>query len=169
MDVSKPSDLAVLTGGYFGRGMAKPSATCDGHQKKRGIAKRECSPGRVEGPPVYVYAQNMFVCVCSQSTIPVTKCGIGVMCHCHPQGLLLKFEISYFCKRQMLKFIIWQLLVAISAFYPHHYQYVGFLKAKLGCFGYCRSKPCLPFLVIQCACSFVRGLYLQYAQLMKIF
>lgn len=31
MDVSKPSDPAVLTGGYFERGMAKPSATCDGH------------------------------------------------------------------------------------------------------------------------------------------
>lgn len=37
MDVSKPPDLAVLTGGYFGRGMAKPSA-CDSHQKKRGSA-----------------------------------------------------------------------------------------------------------------------------------
>ena len=35
MDVSKPSDLAVLTGCYFRRGMAKPSATRNGHRKKR--------------------------------------------------------------------------------------------------------------------------------------
>lgn len=39
MDVSKPSDLAVLTGGYFGRGMAKPSATRDGHRKKEGLLR----------------------------------------------------------------------------------------------------------------------------------
>lgn len=42
MDVSKPSDLAVLTGGYFRIGMAKPSATRNGHRKKKkkGIARR---------------------------------------------------------------------------------------------------------------------------------
>lgn len=43
--------------------------------------------------------------------------------------------------RQTL-FILWQLLVVCSAFHPHHYQHLAFIKAKIGCFAYCGSKFC---------------------------
>ena len=74
----------------------RPSEKKRKKKKKQGIAKRECLPKRVEGPPVYGCVENMSVCVCvcSQPTIPATKCGIGVMCRWWPQGSLLKSEIS---------------------------------------------------------------------------
>lgn len=121
MDVSKPSDLAVLTGGYSGRGMAKPSATRDGRQRKkkiyRGVAKRERSP-------------SVYVCVCSQPTIAVTKCGAGVMRLCRLWVLLLKLEIAYSCKTQTDAEVLWQPLVVSSAFPPHRYRHLASINQK---------------------------------------
>lgn len=167
MDVSKPSDLAVLTGGYFGRGMAKPSATCDGHQRKkeeslRGWGGGGYLPGRAEGPLVYVYFRMcVYVCVPSQPH-QCPSVMSGVMCHCHPQGLTLTFEISNFCKRQRLEFS------RSRDYLPTLFQRLFKGNRVLLVFFFKLQKTTLhSFLVFPCACTFAQGLHLKYTQLMN--
>ena len=67
MDVSKPSDLAVLTGGYFERGMAKPSAPRNRRWKyKRGNCNMEsASTARWMSGWKEQWGSSFFLCVCA--------------------------------------------------------------------------------------------------------
>ena len=153
MDVSKPSDLAVLTGGYFGSGMAKPSATHDGHRKKKEKKKktRDCKEGvfakESRGSScVWVCGKHVCLCVCvrnqpyQRQSVVLGSCVAG-----DPRDRCWNQRFHSLAKlRRTLKFILWQLLVVSSAFPPHHDRHLGFITAKIshlcGCF--CCSNSC---------------------------
>lgn len=151
IDVSKPSDLAVLTGGYFRIGMAKPSATHDGHRKKKKEGSLRGCAGWVSWWKGSRGSSRVCVRVCSQPTIPVTKCSVGVMCCCRNCCWNWRF-LSLAKPRQTLEFILWQLFVVSSAFHPHHSQHHGFVKV----FYSLQIKTAHFFSQCQCACWFAQ-------------
>ncbi len=148
MDVSKPSDLAVLTGGYFRTGMAKPSATGNGHWKKTLEKIERLQRGRAcRGEWRILLCMcvcNMFICVwvCSQPyNWPSGVLGSHVA-DGH-RDCCWNWRFHTLAKpRRRLKFFLWQLAVVSLAFHPHHYQHLAFIKTKICCFlAHHRSKP----------------------------
>lgn len=144
MDVSKPSDLAVLTGGYFGRGMAKPSATCDGHQRKKEEPLRGGGGGTCQGERRVHWFMCISECVC-MCVFPVNHTSARAWCQGSCVTVIHRDWRWHLRSQTFAKDRRWSFYAPATT--CRHFFSV-FLRATGCCwvfFSNCRRQPCIVF------------------------